>query len=218
MPAAVWDADFVGVWHLVDGHDSTAHNASTNNGGTTIPGQLGPALHFDGASHYVDTASTAVLAQWTIEAWANPTNPATYNPGNASAIIGQFPNYLMLWDCYTNGFCHTVLYNDTVGGPTHYASYNLSTGTFTHVAGRFDGANVETYVAGARVGQTASTAAPGASVSTDKIGARESGPYYFIGAIDEVRISRIARSPDYLAATVRAGTGTYVNIGNELPN
>jgi len=59
---------------------------------------------------------------------------------------------------------------------------------------------------------------PMGTTATAKIGTRMDLQGYFNGAIDEVRISRIARPTDYIVATDRSTRDTYVTYGPELPN
>lgn len=219
MATAVWDADFVGVWHLVDAHDSTGKNASTNSGATATTGKIGGAMYFDGgASHYIDTGSNMNLTRWTIEAWGNPTNTATLGT-TATAFVARFPDYLMLWDCYTSGFCHTILYNYNSGSQTAAVSYSATAGQWTHVVGTYDGTMLKSLVNGSPAGSAANAMAPTASTYTAKIGAREdlSQPA-LLGSIDEVRISSIARSADWITATWKTATGAYLTYGAEQAN
>jgi Concanavalin A-like lectin/glucanases superfamily/Domain of unknown function (DUF2341) len=216
MPTAVWDDHYVGVWHLGDAHDSTGKNASTNVGGVATTGQIGPALAF-GTAQYVDTKSTTFLSTWTIEAWIDPaTSSHLVTPGGTS-VIARFPNYLILWDCANATYCHTVLFNDD-NPTTHFTSYTASAATWSHVAGTYDGTGVRAYVDGITGGPAATTATPAATADTAKIGIRNDLVGSFPGAIDEARISDIARSADYMKATTRAALDTYVMFGDELPN
>lgn len=218
MPTAVWDDNFVGVWHLVDGHDSTGKNASSNHGATATTGQVGPALQFDGANHYVDTMSTTHLSAWTIEAWMNPSADSALVT-NGSSIIGRFPNYLLLWDCNSSVFCQTTLYNGNItAAGTYHAHYNATKLTWTQVAGIYDGSALTGYSGGTVNGQQATTDPPIDAIDTAKIGIRNDLMGPFTGSIDEVRISRVARSADYLKASVRAALDTYITFGSEQSN
>jgi hypothetical protein len=216
LPAAVWDASYVGVWHLVDAHDSTGRNASVNTGATPTPGRIGPALQFS-ASKYIDTMSAAFLTRWTIEAWIDPATASQQLSPGGTSVIARLPNYLMLWDCNSLTFCHTVLFNDSIP-QTHATSYGATVGAWTHVAGTYDGTGVLTYSNGVVTGPAATMATPANTTDTAKIGVRNDLVGPFPGAIDEVRISNVARSADYMKATTRAGLDTYVMFGPELPN
>ena len=214
-PTAVWDASYVGVWHLVDAHDSTGKNASTNSAATATTGRIGPALAFASGA-YVDTMSTSHLDRWTIEAWMKPTFASGVATAGSS-IISRFPNYLMLWDCNSSAFCHSVLYDGSAStsAGSYRASYTASAGAWTQVAGSYDGTAVRAYVAGVMSGQQSTTDTPLDVTASAKIGIRQDLMGPFTGAIDEVRISSVARSTDYLLASVRAATDTYITFGAE---
>jgi biopolymer transport protein ExbB len=214
-PAAVWDNDFTGVWHLVDGHDSTGRSTSSNMGATSIPGQIGPALDFSGAAQYVDTGNSDHLTRWTIEAWMNPATASAAT--GASSVISRFPNYMILWSCNGVTFCHKVMYDGSAAF-THVADYTVAVGAWSHVVGRYDGASLRAYVAGTMVGQELTTDTPTTTTVTAKIGTRMDLLGDFDGGIDEVRISRVARSEDYIRAQVRSTTDAYITYGAEQAN
>lgn len=210
----VWDASYVGVWHLADAHDSTGQNASTSTGGAATAGMIGSAWALDGnSSHYIDTQSSAYLAQWTIEAWIDPTNAATNIGGNGSQPVGGFPNYLLLWDCNSDPYCETALYNYTSG--TNSAKYAASAGAWSQVAAVFDGTMITTYVGGVNPsgGQATATQPPLTMSGTAVLGLA------FLGALDEIRISKAPRSQDYFeASTAAAADNGYVAYGPEQAN
>lgn len=209
---AVWDADYVGVWHMADGADATGHNASTNNGATVTAGKIGSALQFAGADAHVDTMSTDHLTRWTIELWMNPASNASAT--GATSLISRFPNYMLLWSCNTATFCKKVMYDGNVSG-TYNAGFDATVGAWTHVVGRYDGVAVRSYVDGVESGSMTTTDTPMSTAVTAKIGSRMDLQGDFVGAIDEVRISRVARSVDYLRAHVRSTSDTYVMYGAE---
>jgi len=215
-PAAVWDADYLGVWHLVDGHDSTATSTSSNHGATPTTGQVGPALAFSGAGQYVDTGTTSYLPQWTLETWVNPASAAMAT--GAAGVVSGFPNYMILWSCNGATFCRTAMYNSSNPPTTHIASFSIPVGSWSHLVARYDGEAIETYVGGVRTDRMSATAAPDPATFTTKIGSRMDLAGDFFGSIDEVRISRSSRSQDYITAQFRSTSGTYVTYGPEQSN
>jgi len=107
------------------------------------------------------------------------------------------------------------------------AKDSLPFGRWTHIAGVYDGAQIALFINGRKV---ASTNATGARLSSDKslyIGARPNGAWntfnfsypliYWRGAVDDVRISRVARytrdfKPD---ATLAPDTSTVFGMSND---
>jgi uncharacterized protein DUF2341/concanavalin A-like lectin/glucanase superfamily protein len=214
-PTHVWDADYVGVWHLVDAKDATGHLASTNHGATSVTGACGPGMHFAGGGQYVDTTSTAYLASWTIEAWMNPATAALAT--GAASVVSRYPDYMILWSCNGSTFCHKVMFNGS-DPSTHIADFDVGVGTWSYVVGRYDGAILEAYVGGARTGYEVTNDPAMDTTYTAKIGTRMDLLGDFVGGLDEVRISRIARTPDYIAAQAKSMTGAYVAFGPDEQN
>lgn len=218
-PAAVWDDDYLGVWHLVDEKDATATSTSTNNGGTPVAaGKTGPAMDFAGgiSDDHVDTGLRTFTAQWTVEAWINPDTTAAAT--GASSPVSGFPNYMLLYSCNGATFCETVMFNHNNGSNTSFAEYDVAAGSWSYVVGRYDGATIRAYVDGTQVDSNPTSATPDAQTVTAKIGSRMDLLGDFDGQIDEVRISKIPRSPDYIAAQHRSMNDTYVTFGPETAN
>lgn len=215
----VWDADYLGVWHLVDAKDSTATSTSANNGGTPIAaGKTGPAMDFAGgvSDDHVDTGLMTFTAEWTVEAWVNPDTITAV--GAASSPVSGFPNYMILYSCISAMFCETILFNHGNNTLTSFADYNITLQTWSYVVGRYDGATIRAYVNGAQVDSNPTSATPDASTVTTKIGSRSDLLGDFDGKVDEVRISRVPRSPDYITAQHRSMNDTYVTFGPETAN
>ena len=215
---AVWDTDYVGVWHLGDERDSTGRLASTNSGGTPMPGRIGNAMSFGGGNQHVDTKSTEHLTRWTVELWLNPTNAG--NTANGSAPpLSRFPNYTVLWGCNTATFCKTVMFNsDAAQTQTFFVNFDAGVGTWTHIAGRYDGATIRSFINGLQSMQANSTATPQNTANSTKIGDHADLSGNYIGLVDEVRISRTARSLDFIGAHAKSTADALVTYGPEEAN
>jgi len=107
------------------------------------------------------------------------------------------------------------------------ASDRLRTGRWTHLAGVFDGRQIALFINGEKA---ASTNAAGARLSSDKslyVGARPNGAFnthnfsypfiYWRGAVDDVRVSRIARyKTDFTPPTkLPRDTSTIFTLAND---
>jgi hypothetical protein len=220
QPAMVWDNNYIGVWHLADAHDSTGRNTSTNHSATTTSGQIGTAMAF-ASGHYIDTGSHDHPTQWTLEAWIDPNAASMSGVSNGSSIVARFPNYLLLWDCSNSVFCTSTLYNGSSTTTTYKAVYTGSAGQWSYIAGTYDGQKLTAYTGGAQTDQQSTTDTPIDTTPTSldaTIGIRQDllGPY--TGGIDEVRISKVSRSADYLQANAKAVAGTYISFGAEQAN
>jgi concanavalin A-like lectin/glucanase superfamily protein len=129
---------------------------------------------------------------------------------------------MILWDCNQSVFCQTVLYNGSnpTQTGTYFADYAAAKSKWTLLAGTYDGQNLIAYadaIAGSG-GTLAVTEDPVDINDTAKIGTHGdlSGP--FAGQLDEVRISRVARSQAYFEASRRAANDSSISFGDELPN
>ena len=72
--AAVWSNSYAGEWHF-NGNvtDSTGLNTATDNGTTTLGGQVAAGRDFNGTGAYVQTSSTTLKTadSFTIGTWFN---------------------------------------------------------------------------------------------------------------------------------------------------
>ncbi len=214
----VWDADYLGVWHLADAHDSTATSTSTNNGGTPIEGKLGPAMDFagNGSDDHVDTGLMTFTSRFTVEAWINPGGAATV--GTAASPVSGHPNYMLLYSCGSATFCETVLFNHDNNQLTSFAEFSVAAQDWSYVVGRYDGATIRAFVNGGQVDSNPTSATPDPPTLTTKIGSRHDLAGDFDGGIDEVRISKISRSTAYIAAQFKSMADTYVTYGPQQLN
>jgi hypothetical protein len=210
----VWDADFVGVWHLADAKDSTDNHVSMNKGGTRANGFIGPALAFNGANQYVDTKATEQLDSWTIEAFSYPMNPPASGVNPSGPLMRD--NYNLQWDCMSLSFCRatSVLLNS---GWIQVGLGNPSERSWHYLAATFDTHVLVAFVDGSSSGSSprgTDTAAPVAASA--KIAANPILTGFFAGTVDEVRISKIARAPDWISAQqLSMRNFGYVSFGAE---
>lgn len=216
-PHAVWDAGYVGVWHLADAHDSTGKQTSMNNGAVPTDGVVGQAQMFDGAAD-IDTGTADLLTTFTIECWMSPGSAAMMVGGtNGSGPLSRGYNYQLEWNCGNPGFCQTANFRSSANGMGPVVPFgNPPVTQWSHVVAIYDGTNLATYLNS--IPQMSMPAAqPIADPSTAKLGARSDAQTgdFFQGSVDEARISSIARSESYIVASYRAVNDAYVAFGPE---
>ena len=159
----------------------------TVSGVSFAPGVTGQAALFNAASFVRFAASPSLeLTTATIEAWVklapNPTG---------DGVIFDDDNRASL----------TILANGTVLCKPNGAAINAKVvvDQWTHVACVFDGANAHLYVSGFAVGS-----GPGvigsSPTSTAAVGGNAPSGEPFVGAIDSLRVFRVARTPAQIAA------------------
>jgi autotransporter-associated beta strand protein len=208
----VWDSDFKAVWHMGEATglalDATANDHdATSKGGTpssTSSGRIGPANDFvDAEGDYMMVPSNThtdfrVVGQMTVSAWVyNHTHSGDEH------IVGTYDRGFYM---YLDGN-DKLRYQNNSSGST--SDTEVPDNEWTHVAVVYDENNPTStrdgafYINGVAVGDLVDIREQN-DADHLTIGAggndRRSGSYYFDGLIDEVRISRTARSAEWLYA------------------
>ena len=213
-PAAVWDANFMMVQHLnevsgdiydstVNGNNGTAVNGVVRNADGNIDG----ADSFDGTDDYVtilDSNTLAGFTQFTASFWIkmdvttgrrtilNKWNIGSgqrawyidYDPSRGTNTLGLFVS--------ADGSAYSYW----------YASFSPVAGNWYHIAIVWQsGVQTLFYVNGSAVTVTTSTARASVCNNAEPlyIGRSYTTGRYFDGVIDEVRISNVARSAQWIA-------------------
>jgi len=226
----VWDAAYLGVWHLSENigliADSTvAGNDGTNNGAIyTPPGVLDGAYSFNGNGDVIETDSYtySFVEEMTLEAWFRYSGPGTGSPrileisktGNADShcLAPDNDGSLRAWSESATGARVA-----TVDDPANY-----NDGAWHYMVYTYENPDGILYVDG-NVTDTAS----GASSNLDDgqyliIGAVSDvstqfthSEHEFDGLIDEVRISNIARTADWINAQFLSMNDSFISYGIE---
>lgn len=207
---AVWSNGFIGVWHLAettDDHlDSSPNLAAARvtfpNAQGTATGVVNGADNFDGAGDYVSLPDMGSQPFVTVECWAN------LNATPPDTLRG-----LVSSDTYVSGDVHFRVNNSLQVQAAANGIGTLSSATNSIAAGSWfyagyvkagTGANnFRLFLNGDVVAST--NGAASANLSDLNL-AREYGGRYLNARMDEVRISNVPRSTNWLWAT-------YQNIG-----
>ncbi len=246
MPAytsdgTTWTNGYVAVYHLneADGtvYDSTTnHNDSSSVVGDVLRGQegaVGPAYQFDGSGDYIsipDSATLDGMTKLTLEVWeldqdtSNKTATRTFLSKRESSSNGKRSYYF-----YRQNNRDLYAYiND--GGGQFNGSAPAASG-WHHAAFTFDAApssnEMKVYADGTYKAQKGNGAASVANRDDPLLIGRMGGKTDndWKGLLDEIRISNVARSKDWLKAswqTVAANTdfcayGETRNLGLPWP-
>lgn len=188
---------FLSVWHMNDPvKDEVGTLESKDTGTTSSSGMIGKSRHFGAGKgincgeHIATYPSGA--SPHSSEAWfrAEKPNATILGWGNEQAqgkVIMQFvsPPHIRM-DCYFSGA-------NVAGGNS------LPMSQWIHVVHTFKNGDSRVYVNGALAGSSTSTGAPLAIKSPARMYV---GGWYnnfkFVGDIDEVRISKVTRSADWV--------------------
>lgn len=220
-PAAVFAGDFRAVWHLgPELREATGAEPLTDSGSTDAVGRIGRARELDGTSAHLRPAAEPSLLDvfdggGTISAWILMD---TFGEASYGRILDHASVNTTLdgWSFAVAGLDDTgtddtvrFAYGYSLGQNDWRPLVTLMPGTWHHVA--------VTYVAGdlATVPQFVIDGAPARAVQIEipdgepnaitttspAIGALGTGTSrFFDGTIDELRVSSVARSPEWLAA------------------
>ena len=205
-PADTFDADYTLVYHF-DGAsgkppaDATAYanNAPAASVRTIEDGIVGKGVRFDGNGSITLPASPSLsvtaAGALTFSAWVKPSalapNALLYSrrDGANALLIGL-----------DNGVPFVQV--DTAGVPLRTpAAAPVAANQWTHLAVTADGRSLTVYVNGKQAAQVAATlpALSGAAVIGADAPGAPAGFGGYAGALDELRLSRIARSPQTIA-------------------
>lgn len=211
-PTGVWDSNYKGVWHLKETSgqhaDSTGVNNSTSVAATpqgSAIGKIDGADAFDGSDDVItiaDNSSLEGMSAITISAWINHSNMGadpyqrivdkTYGEAYAFYITGTSIGAFITTtgsgggtsDWYSNEFAKGI-----TNGELQLLTFVWDSAT----------AQANVYLNGvAGTAQARDGDAVGTGTGTFKIGDNADGSRSFIGIIDEMRVSSVVRSVDWI--------------------
>jgi hypothetical protein len=205
--------------------DSTSNdNDGIPNGNTlTASGKIDGAQDFDG-NDYVespDSASLDLTSQVTLSAWIRPTSTGSYDRivgKSHSSAAAPWTMYGLLFDNanHLRGEISESLTQNAVDGTTV-----VPLNTWTYATVTYDGSNIRVYFNGS---EDATPTALSGSIDTNNvplsIGRSNYNSDYFNGRIDEVRVSNVARSADWIKTSYnnQNSPSTFYSVVNNCPD
>lgn len=220
----VWDENFAAVWHFDnDAEDSSGNgNHGTTYGAPTFHGDgpTGSALRFDGSDDYIEVGSDATLDDLralTYSAWIDVTS------FDDRQIFSKRASSRELWLKDDAGL---VVRGCVAMSATNACSESdpnsLQTSVRQFVAMTFDADDdmlVRLYINGVESAYTQHTVGAG-TVDADNgnpqnLGRLSSDNRYFQGSFNEVRISNVVRSDDWIAMQHQSMLGNLPTIEAE---
>lgn len=238
--SGTWDSNFNSVYHLANGStlsvkDSTSNaNNGTNVNATFTPGQIDGGANLSGSSQYITMGNVLDIGagDTTLSAWIKPPNQ-----NQAASFLSKrqnnspFPQYdfgvgsLNSSGAFVSGktlFCAFFDGTTLLGGGQFYHTQNaIVDGNWHEATCTRNRGGVAIYVDG--VSQTLIADIPNtiekntANTASFNIGSINDGATYFTGAINEVRISNIARSADWIRTEYnnQNSPSMFYTIGSE---
>ncbi len=238
--SAVWNSSFQGVWHLSDvqsGASSVLDSTGNANNGTPSgsPGNTtgivnGGGLFTSAGSKYVDVGSGSSLnltSAVTVEAWIITTT--TGSNGRVYSKLSGTP-YAGVELIRSLDFVFLQVGNGTGSGGTDgsglssaESAHVLMSSTPYHVAATYDSATgtANMYLNGSLSGTpvTFGSSAIGTTGQNANISRYPGGSSsYWDGVIDEVRVSSVALSADWILTEYRNqfSPGSYISVGSRI--
>lgn len=188
-----WNTNYQLVMHMDDVNDQSGKgNNGTNTGTTSTTGKIGNARSFttSGGNDYISIADDATLditGNITISAWINVTN------------FGDTPDLITKGD-YSDSYSTWIRNGGTLRFATNNASLtstgSISSGTTAYVTFTKTNSGRTIYINGSASGNDNSTTA--FATNNDPLFI-SSSDYGLNGFVDEVRISNVARSANWIS-------------------
>lgn len=221
---AVWDANHSGVWHFAGGaNDSTSNAKNGTATGVTYPtGFLGQALGINGTTGNNVQPPNSMLAgnTFSVGAWFKTSGNGVIVAHANVAYSGSAANWDPLLYVGTDG----KLRGGTYAGanPNFASSQTVNDGQWHYAILTGSGSSQSLYLDGVVVG-TFSGTIDMASMAYNYIGMGHwsgwpltSGVWNsFNGQIDEVQISTLVRSADWIKANYASGNDSMAVYGSE---
>jgi hypothetical protein len=219
-PTEVWDDNFVGVWHLSEDPTGTVYDSTSNNNDgisygsmnstDQVTGKIDGSLEFDGDNDYIDCGndnSLDITGDITIEFWVNgesfsdDLDPDILTKGNYTQAYSTWIN--------DDGGVYFQLNGDSL-----VSTYKLPLGVWYNVVCTRSGSNRRIYINGTLdISDTFSNAI---ETITDILTIARS-PDNLNGTLDEIRLSNVSRSAEWIATEYnnQYETDSFYSIGTE---
>ncbi|NVM36033.1 MAG: DUF2341 domain-containing protein [Candidatus Lokiarchaeota archaeon] len=238
-PSAVWDNSYKAVWHLNDDltDPQILDSTSNDNDGTTfggisnlnqLPSKIGGGLSLDGVNDYVLIPHSSSLDitgyQITMEAWINLNIvPAPWDaPVMVKAASDNNEIYMLGVDGGSNPSHVNHRITTSISGYQHYDTGNLFQDTWTHICAVYDGTLSSSdrffiYINGVEISSNYAAGTIVSSTGALRFGKRTSTDRWLNATLDELRISSVTRSVDWIATEYsnQNNPSSFYTIGTE---
>ena len=218
-PEGVWDSSYKMVHHFQDLEDSTSNNNDGTNYGSTYneSGRIDGSRDFDGVDDYVNCGndpSLDITDAITIEAWIKPStvSPGFYGVvGKRTGSVADYYGYLL----YFRGTGIQLMLGNGSAAYTKTASFSFNAEQWYQAGFTYDGVNAALFVNG-NIVKSWNDGIGSIANDADPVDIGRDGGNYFNGTIDEVRISSVARSANWIKQSYEmvVNQSTWVSWGS----
>jgi hypothetical protein len=227
--ADVWSNSYEAVWHLHDDLlDSANNHDGTNSGSADISAKIGDGQDFTPESHINLGTWSVSDSQLTIQAWANFDDFDQDDPRIITkSQSGEVQDHVFMLSLHGSGERYLrsrvkIGISDSSGTNTLTSSIDpLDAGTWHLTAATYDGVNSKIYKDGGN--EVASTTLSGSLRENSwQIWAGHNpggspSQYSLDGKLDEIRISSVARTPNWLTTEYnnQNDPSSFHSVGSE---
>jgi len=219
---STWSNGYVAVWHFAETAGTNLADSAGNYNGLvqggvslTEPGCIGSGGRFDGSDDCVALSGLSKIAnqgQLTVSGWAKLDTLGSGDPDDSvlfSTSTATDPT--LFWYNYSANSTGDKVYSFNVGA-TSVAQNRANTGSgfvtalvWQHIVGVMSNTSRRIFIDGVQRATSTGTAATTGGTTTGFLGKwSNSASFSFDGAMDEVRLSGVARSADWVRAEYEA--------------
>ena len=226
-PSGVWDNNYVGVWHLPNGvtlsaNDSTANGLNaTISGAVAVSGQIDGAAGFNGSSNISESNIGAMrfgTGNFSVSFWLN----AMQWGGVTQGIVGQKGSDSDNgWQIYNNSQLSTNQIGIRIGAADNndfFSTSAVTTGRWQYWTFVENNSIGTWYLNGVQDATRSFSENASSSSANFYMGYAQTWRGYYNGLLDEVRVSNIARSSDWIATEYnnQSSPATFATMGQEF--
>jgi len=233
---AVWDANYVGVWHLPNGTTLSSADSTNNANAGTITGATASSGQIDGAASFSGGQDVSIGANAGIQP-SNLTLSFWFNRGSSSqgsyahvlekgtdqhgAPYGSYFAQFQGTDSTSIfvGLGFTDNSDDGWAAPTG----SIAANTWYYLTMTYDGNSIKVYQNGTLMYSHANTRTIFYDGTPLTLGANNTGSggfeEYLNGIVDEVRLSKVGRSADWIATEYKnqSSSSSFALVGSASP-
>ncbi|MFB3112800.1 MAG: DUF2341 domain-containing protein, partial [Gemmatimonadales bacterium] len=208
-PTGVWSNGYVGVWHLHDNFldSSVPNNNGTNSGSTNTGGKIGDGSDFlpsnTAGVDVLDSATLDLNSTVTVSVWFNP-RAVPLSTSYQRLVVKSTPTNASPYTMYGLLFDNVGhLRAEVASGGLQNAiegTTPVQAGTWQYGTMTYDGTDLKLYWNGGE-DQTPTTFSGSIDLNDEPLTMGKAGfdSQYFDGKLDEVRVSSVQRSTDWIA-------------------
>ena len=227
-PTGVWQSNYASVWHFANAtglsvNDSTVNgNIGAINGATATTGEIGVAANFNGNSQILIPTGPSLsfgAGDFAVSAWAQ----TSASSGESVIATGDQCGIAESWLLETHNNSASFSTFGTGGAQYLSSPSAMNDGNWHYLTGVRSGTNVFIYQDGVLVNSSTVSASYDSDTAASQLAIGNAAPggscggLNWNGSIDELHISSVARSSDWIATEYndQSSPATFYSIGQE---